>query len=949
VDPSIPAFDALSLFLPDEAVASRPDAPRATATRVDQSARSSPPPDALEAFASSPADLASLEEWPALHGQTETALERPKTDSAPLHVELAQLRQTVAQLAEEHGRLGRAVREAQARGQATSVVLNALGIGSLEAVRNLAASTDDRLASLSQLTQEMMRATADVEARRAAIDRSLVEATRIIELLAAFEARTTNLTESDWLRDAGDAVAQLERRAAEATVEVDSHVDKLEQRQPAIARALGEVTRATDLLTALDAQVARLTGPGQILDQAAESVEQLGRQAADVTVDVDRRVAGFEQRRPMIAQALVEVTRATETLSALDARVATLTGPGQLLDHAADTVKQLERQAADATVELDRRVSSFEQRRPAIAQALAEATRAGEVLSALDARVATLTAPGQALEHAAETVGQIERRAAEATVDLERRVTSFEQRRPAIEKALVEVTRTTEAVSALDARVAALTGPGLEHAEETVVHLERRAAEAVVDLERRADSLEGQRQTIAQALVEATRANEVLRALDARVTTLTGPGQGLARAVETVGQLERRIAEATVDLGKRVDKFETQKQEMAEALVGATRTTEVLRALDARVATLMGPGETVAHAVDTVGQLERRVAEATVDLGRRVDTYEAQKHTISQALAGVTRATGVLRALDARVATLTGPGQVLAHATETVGNLERRAAEAIAHLDRVARTKGELEQELADIQRQVRRLSESVGNGGHASAIGRQAARTLISRLPRTQTWSRALRAAWSWAQTPRPPAGRWTVAIGVLAALALLATVVMRSRDQPAKIGGSAPAASRASIVSARDSSVSGRPLPSRTIGGATARLPIARRGARVASTSVNDAASDRGQTKGAALAPPAAGVPASRAVPARPKPASTDAAVQPFSGLLAVESVPPGAAVYVDQRRVGETPLALTRLRAGSHVMWVEREGYERWTRSVLVTADEQTRVSARLQPLR
>ena len=38
-----------------------------------------------------------------------------------------------------------------------------------------------------------------------------------------------------------------------------------------------------------------------------------------------------------------------------------------------------------------------------------------------------------------------------------------------------------------------------------------------------------------------------------------------------------------------------------------------------------------------------------------------------------------------------------------------------------------------------------------------------------------------------------------------------------------------------------------------------------------------------------------------------------------------------------------ALENLRAGSHLIWIERDGYRRWTRVVQVPADRVTRVSA------
>ena len=64
-------------------------------------------------------------------------------------------------------------------------------------------------------------------------------------------------------------------------------------------------------------------------------------------------------------------------------------------------------------------------------------------------------------------------------------------------------------------------------------------------------------------------------------------------------------------------------------------------------------------------------------------------------------------------------------------------------------------------------------------------------------------------------------------------------------------------------------------------------------------------------------------------------------------MESLPSGAAVFIDQRDVGRTPVQVRRLRAGSHVIRIEHEGYERWTNTALVPADQQTLVRATLQP--
>jgi hypothetical protein len=70
-------------------------------------------------------------------------------------------------------------------------------------------------------------------------------------------------------------------------------------------------------------------------------------------------------------------------------------------------------------------------------------------------------------------------------------------------------------------------------------------------------------------------------------------------------------------------------------------------------------------------------------------------------------------------------------------------------------------------------------------------------------------------------------------------------------------------------------------------------------------------------------------------------------FVGTLEITSDPPGAAVLVDRKRVGQTPIEVSELQSGSHVVWIERSGYLRWTAAVHVSADKLTRVSARLEP--
>jgi len=69
-------------------------------------------------------------------------------------------------------------------------------------------------------------------------------------------------------------------------------------------------------------------------------------------------------------------------------------------------------------------------------------------------------------------------------------------------------------------------------------------------------------------------------------------------------------------------------------------------------------------------------------------------------------------------------------------------------------------------------------------------------------------------------------------------------------------------------------------------------------------------------------------------------------FSGALSVDSLPPGAKVYVDGKLIGTTPMVVSEVGAGEHVVRLEHDGYRRWSSSVRVVAGERNRVTASLE---
>jgi hypothetical protein len=117
-----------------------------------------------------------------------------------------------------------------------------------------------------------------------------------------------------------------------------------------------------------------------------------------------------------------------------------------------------------------------------------------------------------------------------------------------------------------------------------------------------------------------------------------------------------------------------------------------------------------------------------------------------------------------------------------------------------------------------------------------------------------------------------------------------------------------------------------------------------------------DRAGTQAARPAPSAPRVaeqtarvtlPVNEPVPATEPPVTPLVKPTIYKGTLSVRADSPGAKVFVNRKAVGTAPVRVANLRAGAHLVWVESDGYRRWTRVVTVPAETVTRVTADLEP--
>ena len=124
---------------------------------------------------------------------------------------------------------------------------------------------------------------------------------------------------------------------------------------------------------------------------------------------------------------------------------------------------------------------------------------------------------------------------------------------------------------------------------------------------------------------------------------------------------------------------------------------------------------------------------------------------------------------------------------------------------------------------------------------------------------------------------------------------------------------------------------------------------GFNVARQEVTLSARDASQTINARLEPKARGGASLRPTspePPTPRPGPGQAPPVSVAGSLYVDSRPRGAAVLLDGKSVGQTPLSLAEVAPGSHVVRIEMAGKKPWTATAHVVAGKMERVTGSLE---
>jgi hypothetical protein len=474
------------------------------------------------------------------------------------------------------------------------------------------------------------------------------------------------------------------------------------------------------------------------------------------------------------------------------------------------------------------------------------------------------------------------------------------------------------------------------------------------EVQDRAWRLESLNQEITVGVVQA---DDLLRAVETAVAAFENRAQSASTSLGghvAAWEARAHIAEQTITrlddvssrtlpaLQERTKEAEEQNQSLGRLVTEAVRMAASLTALQERLPAIGQCDQDLARIELAVPQIARQMEDLNATAERQIRALAVHQQRVRQTLDESQKTAAVVSELAGRVVDLSGSHQQLDRLEKCVTQLEQRAAAAVGEVRHATRAKDELQREIAKCQQQIERLTTAAhseaekvnGLRRHAEYHGGDRAsspsvhellNTLRFRRPDTSRGFSPARVTFGGA------------AFALSAAIILLVGIVWRMspvENQRAEKALRAPVPASRALTLAPTLAVV---LPMPPTADISRDRPVAARTApSVPAVPVPLVVVS--QTAAAARGVPTAAV--------REQSVTKDAKTPQFVGTLLIESDPAGAAAFVNQKSVGETPVRLKDLRAGSYVVRLEHEGYQRWSTAATVSAVRQERVKAKLE---
>jgi hypothetical protein len=663
-----------------------------------------------------------------------------------------------------------------------------------------------------------------------------------------------------------------------------------------IKRVLRALDIARDFEKTIDNRIVALRGLDQEVQDRAKRLEWLNQEivvGAAHADDILRAIGSFE--RP-----LADLRRHEQDLRAIETAVAAF-----------------ENRAQTVSTSLGRHVAACEAREAAVIDAVEQlGRRAADTIDDLERRVGDCEARAHIAE---QTIGPLHEVSSRMLPVLQERTKEAEEQNQSLGRLVTEAVRMATSLTALEERLPAVgqSGQELARIELAVSQIVRQFEDLNATADQQSRALAVHQQRVRQTLDESQKTAAVVSELEGRIVDLSRSHQQLDRLEKCVAQLEQRAAAAVGE---------------------STQAAHARNDLEQQIAVL----QTQLRSMAETAQDE---ATKLVDLQRQAERYQ-QEHA--------QRTTAIVSGLEARLAS---GHQLLTRVEEQMGELEQRTTSAATELKHVTDVRAGLELEVIQLQNQLGPLTEAVlsevkklTTAADETTMRLGAVRQEAERYQREETHRASSPSAHDLLNTPQLRRRGPTTSL----------------RFSPAHLifGGAAFALSAAIVllvgtvwrISPVENQRPGKPLPV-----VLASRPLTLAPALAVAPPMpltGDISHERPEATRPAPAVPAVPVPlvvasetpvGTRGVPtAAVREQSVKKGVQTpqFVGTLLIESDPAGAAAFVNQESVGNTPVLLKDLRAGSYVVRLEYEGYQRWSAAATVSAVRQERVKAKLE---
>src|SRR6185503_15578319 len=163
-----------------------------------------------------------------LRGQLRTAegeVKQATTQAGTVKTELEQIRATATSLTQDYGKIRETSREAREDTAAAMTTVKDIEkkLVPLAQLHELSQSTEKRLAGLNALAEHVSRKAKALESQQQAVERAVVEANRVNEMVWAMDVQIGKLNEG--MKQAGkaeDTISRIEKLAQETNAQIDS-------------------------------------------------------------------------------------------------------------------------------------------------------------------------------------------------------------------------------------------------------------------------------------------------------------------------------------------------------------------------------------------------------------------------------------------------------------------------------------------------------------------------------------------------------------------------------------------------------------------------------------------------------------------------------------------------------------------------------------------------------